>query len=122
MTGQFKTVNDIPRGDFKTHLPRFQAGNFENNVKLVSELEKVASKKGCTPAQLAIGWLRTLSKRDDMPEIYPIPGAVSIERIKENATNLELTDEELNAIDSIVGNFDILGDRWPAHSMVYADG
>ncbi|KAL9036450.1 MAG: hypothetical protein Q9214_006127 [Letrouitia sp. 1 TL-2023] len=71
--------------DIRRMFPRYQQGNFKVNVKLVKEIAAMAAKKGCTPAQLALGWLVTLSKREDMPEIIPIPGATSADHVKENA-------------------------------------
>lgn len=32
-------------------FPRFQPGNFEINMQLVQQVEAIAAKKGCTPAQ-----------------------------------------------------------------------
>lgn len=41
-------------------FPRFQPGNFEINKQLVQQMEDIAAKKSCTPAQLAINWKRGL--------------------------------------------------------------
>ena len=75
LTEKFQSVDDMDQKDIRRMFPRYQQGNFEINIKLVKEIETLAMKKGCTPAQLALGWLVTLSKREDMPEIIPIPGA-----------------------------------------------
>lgn len=56
-------------------LPRYQPENLRQNRKLVEEVEKLAGKKGCTTAQVALGWLLGLSKREGMPTIIPIPGS-----------------------------------------------
>lgn len=122
MTGQIKSHDDIPENDFRKLLPRFQPGNFEINLKLVDAVETIATKKNCTSSQLAISWLRNLSKRDGMPEIYPIPGAVSVERIKENSVEVELTEEEIEEIDTILASFEVVGDRYHAPAMAHIDG
>lgn len=122
LTGQIKSFTDIPESDLRRMLPRFQPENFENNLKLVKELEKIAKQKDCTPAQLAIGWLRTLSKRKGMPEIFPIPGATTVERVKENAVEVELTDREMEAIVGILKRCEVLGDRYPPQFMKLLDG
>lgn len=49
--------------------PRFTGENFEKNKAIYFRLDKLAKKHGCTPAQLAIGWV--LHQGDD---IVPIPG------------------------------------------------
>jgi pyridoxine 4-dehydrogenase len=85
LTGQIKSFEDIPDNDFRKILPRFQPENFEINMKLVKELEKIAKKKNCTSTQLAPGWVRSLSKREGMHEIIPIPGATTVDRVIENS-------------------------------------
>jgi pyridoxine 4-dehydrogenase len=122
LTGQIKSFDDIPENDFRKLLPRFQPGNFEINLKLVKEVEKIAAKKNCTSAQLAISWLRNLSKRKGMPEIYPIPGAVSVERVKENSVLVGLNEDEMESIDSILASFKIVGERYHPPAMAHAEG
>ena len=122
MTGQFKSFDDIPEKDFRRILPRFQPENFENNMKLVRELEKIAKKKKCTLAQLALGWVRGLSKREGMPEIIPIPGATTVERVLENSVEVELTQGEMDEIDSVLANCEVIGDRYHSIGMKYVNG
>ena len=50
-------------------LPRFQGENLERNKILYLQIEKLAEKHGCTPAQLALAWV--LHQGDD---VAPIPG------------------------------------------------
>lgn len=122
LTGQIKSYGDIPEGDFRRHMPRFQPENFDVNLKLVRELEKIAKNRDCTAAQLALGWLLTLSKRDGMPEIIPIPGSSTADRVVENSVELELTTEEMKEIDSILSRFDVSGDRYHAGAMKFVNG
>lgn len=102
-------------------LPRFSAENFDTNFKLVEEVEKLAAKKGCTPAQIAINWVIAQSKKPGMPKIIPIPGASSVERVKENTTIVPLTDEDLAEIDRILASFTPVGDRYHAAGMEMLD-
>lgn len=55
LTGEIKSHDDIPEGDFRRSVPRFSKENFPINLKLVTELQKIAKQKGVSPAQLAIG-------------------------------------------------------------------
>ncbi|KAB5581255.1 NADP-dependent oxidoreductase domain-containing protein [Coniochaeta sp. 2T2.1] len=114
LTGQFKSPEDIPEGDVRKGHPRFQPENFEINLQLVRQVQELAAKKGCTPAQLAIAWTRALSARSDMPVIIPIPGATTAERVEENTRLLQLTDHELEEINGTLANFQVRGTRYPA--------
>jgi pyridoxine 4-dehydrogenase len=122
LTGQIKSFEDIPEGDFRRHLPRFQPENFDGNMALVTEVQQLAKKRGVTPGQLAVSWLVALNKRPDMPKIIPIPGSVNVDRVKENAVWVDLTDEEMADIQKILDKCEIVGTRYPKHMMHLADG
>jgi len=118
LTGQLKKWDDIPEGDFRRTHPRFQPDNFDINLNLVRQVEALAKKKGCTPAQLAIGWCLALQRRPGMPTIIPIPGATTVERVEENAKIVDLTDEEMAEIDATLAEFEVQGGRYPDHAPV----
>ncbi|ROW18288.1 hypothetical protein VPNG_00025 [Cytospora leucostoma] len=118
LAGQIKTIDDIPEDDMRRHFPRFQPGNFEHNIALVHRVEELAKKKGVTPGQFAIGWVRSLSRRPGMPTIIPIPGATTADRVNENSKQVDLTDEELAIVDEILEKMDVKGTRYPAGSVV----
>lgn len=122
LTGQIKSYDDIPDKDIRKQLPRFQPENFEVNMKLVKELETIAVKKSCTSAQLALGWLLTLSKKPGVPTIIPIPGATSVNRVKENAKAVELSAEEMKEIEEILDKTEVAGDRYHSSGMALANG
>lgn len=122
LSGQIKKPEDIPEGDFRRNMPRFQPGTFDKNLELVKELEKIAKRKGCTPAQLAIGWTMYLSKRGGNPEIIPIPGATSEARIAENSKHVALTEDEVAEIDKILESFPIEGGRYGGPAVHHMNG
>lgn len=122
LTGQIKSAADIPEGDIRRMSSRFHAENFDVNIKLVNRIEQLAKKKGCTPAQLALGWLVSLSKRPGMPTIVPIPGSTTPERVEENANAVELTDLEMKEIGEILSSHQVVGDRYPPAFMKMVNG
>jgi pyridoxine 4-dehydrogenase len=61
-----------------------------------------AAKKGCTPAQLALSWIKTQSALPGMPVIVPVAGARSEERVAENATGVDLSSADLEEIRSVL--------------------
>lgn len=113
LSGEIKSVDDIPEGDIRRSLPRFSKENFPKNLELVDQLAKIAKESGNTPAQLAIGWVRHLSKKDDNPAIIPIPGATTESRIFENAEDVKLSSEDIEKIDSALKSFKVVGTRYP---------
>jgi aryl-alcohol dehydrogenase-like predicted oxidoreductase len=112
LTGRFRSIEDLAPTDWRRNNPRFQGENFRKNLELVTVVEALATKKGCTPAQLAIAWL--LSRGND---IVPIPGSTRAERVEENAAaaDLRLSAEE-NAMLEGVG-LSVAGERYPEGGM-----
>ena len=98
LTGRFTKFEDLPADDFRRRQPRFQGENFQKNLDLVRHVEEVASRKGCTPAQLVLAWL--LHQGDD---IVPIPGTTRVENLEENigALGVTLTQRDLERIDAV---------------------
>ncbi|KHN96668.1 Aldo/keto reductase [Metarhizium album ARSEF 1941] len=115
--GRIKSIDDLAPDDPKRRLPQFQDGNLQANLKLVEKVAALAREKGCTPAQVSLNWLLSLSKRPGMPVIIPIPGSSDPERIKENATITHLTDDDLAEIDAMLRGFVVAGERYPAAYM-----
>ncbi|KAF2706869.1 Aldo/keto reductase [Pleomassaria siparia CBS 279.74] len=121
LTGQIKSPDDIPADSYLRHLPRFQPDVFDTNLKLVAEVEKLASKKGVTPGQIAIGWVIAHSNRNGLGDIIPIPGATTSERIEENMKPAELSEDDLADIEVILKKFTPVGERYPAALMALSD-
>jgi pyridoxine 4-dehydrogenase len=116
LTGKIKSPEDMGT-DHHKHFPRWQGENFQKNLKLVQELEKLSAKRGCTTAQLALSWLKKGNGKKGFPWIVPIPGARSEGRIKENYTEIEFSDEELKEISNILESFPVAGTRYTEGGM-----
>ncbi|KAL4782333.1 NADP-dependent oxidoreductase domain-containing protein [Aspergillus varians] len=115
LTGQIRKYEDIPEDSMLRDYPRFQPENFDINVQIVHKVEELAAKKSCTPAQLAINWVRSLSGRPGLPPVViPIPGATTAARVEENSRVVELTEQDMAEIDAILAKFTPVGERYPA--------
>ncbi|OXG94487.1 pyridoxal reductase [Cryptococcus neoformans var. grubii Br795] len=101
---------DIPAGDFRTMLPRFQGQAFCDNQKLVDQVEEIAKKKGVTAGQLSLAWILAQSEF-----AIPIPGSSKVDRVRENssAIDVKLNNEELEALNKLASAFEIQGARYP---------
>ena len=89
--GLTKSVSDKSADELPEHLrvfPRFQGDVLEANLRLTKEVEKLAEKKGCSSPQIALAWIRSLSGRNGLGAIIPIPGAEREEWVKENCTEI----------------------------------
>jgi aryl-alcohol dehydrogenase-like predicted oxidoreductase len=110
LTGKINEDTKFDNTDFRNTIPRFNPENRKANQALVDLLSKFAENRKVTPAQLALAWL--LAKK---PWIVPIPGTTKLHRLEENlgAANVDLTPEDLHAIESASSNIRIEGARYP---------
>jgi aryl-alcohol dehydrogenase-like predicted oxidoreductase len=114
LTGRFATFEDLPEDDFRRRQPRFQGENFQKNLDLVRSVEEMASRKGCTPAQLVLAWL--LHQGDD---VVPIPGTTRVENLEENvgALGVTLTQRDLERIEAVFPKGVAAGARYAEGGM-----
>lgn len=110
LTGQIRSIEDLPEDDYRRHYPRFQGENFEKNLEVVRLIQELARQKGCTASQLALAWLLEKGKH-----IVPIPGTRSLERVHENlgALQVSFTNDEWAEIERISPKGFAAGGRYP---------
>jgi aryl-alcohol dehydrogenase-like predicted oxidoreductase len=115
LSGQIRSLDDLPDGDFRRSNPRFTGENFTRNLDTVDRVTEIAKEKGCTASQLALAWV--LAQGDD---IVPIPGTKRAHYLDENlaAAEISLTDEELSRIDEVAPKGGTAGDRYPNMSTI----
>jgi aryl-alcohol dehydrogenase-like predicted oxidoreductase len=118
LTGQIRSLDDFEPGDWRRTNPRFTGDNFQKNLQLVGEIERLAQEKHCTPAQLALAWV--LAQGDD---IVPIPGTKRRKYLEDNvgAVDVRLTADELTRIDRIVPRGAAAGERYLPQGMQTLD-
>ena len=111
LTGAINAETKLDTSDFRSTVPRFTPENRKANEPLVELLQRFAEKKGATPAQVALAWL--LAKES---WIVPIPGTTKLHRLEENlgAANIQLSAEELKAIEDASSQIKVEGARYPA--------
>ncbi|RYP41860.1 hypothetical protein DL767_000689 [Monosporascus sp. MG133] len=104
LTGRFRKLEDVPKGDLRLMTGRFQPENFYKNLALVDKLTEMAEKKGAMVAQLALAWIRSHfnNPETNCGTIIPIPGGTAAERVNENCKIVELTPEEKAKLDEIL--------------------
>ncbi len=112
LTGKINADTKFDANDFRNKVPRFDPENRRANQALVDVVEKFAKQKSATPAQVALAWV--LAQK---PWIVPIPGTTKLHRLRENigAVSLQLTPEDLRALESAASQIKVQGARYPEH-------
>jgi len=113
LTGTIDKNATFDSSDFRSIVPRFKPENMEANQVLVDLIKKVAADKNATPSQIVLAWV--LAQK---PWIVPIPGTRKLERLEENlgAAEINLTYDELNALNDALSKIKVYGDQYPAGS------
>ncbi|KAH6778199.1 oxidoreductase superfamily protein [Perilla frutescens var. hirtella] len=93
-----KFIQNLPEGDYRKMFPRFQAENLESNKVVYEKISEMATRKGCSPAQLALAWVH--HQGDD---VSPIPGTSKINNLNENigALLVKLNLEEMTQLSAL---------------------
>ncbi|PYO63276.1 MAG: aldo/keto reductase [Gemmatimonadetes bacterium] len=112
LTGTIDEKTTFVSSDFRNIVPRFTPEARKSNLALVDVLRTIANRNKATPAQTALAWL--LARK---PWIVPIPGTTKLARLDENiaAAAIELSAEDLRAIESAASRIAIQGARYPEH-------
>jgi aryl-alcohol dehydrogenase-like predicted oxidoreductase len=112
LTGKITAETKFDSTDFRSTIPRFRPENMDANQAMVALLDRFATEKKATPAQIALAWL--LAKK---PWIVPIPGTTKLGRLEENigAAEVQLTADELREIERAASNINVQGARYPEH-------
>ena len=114
LTGALRKADDLEADDFRRSLPRFQAENFDANVRLVETLQALAEEKGVTAAQLALAWV--INQSDF---IVPIPGARKLDHLEQNAAaaGITLSAEESSRLAEALSPALVAGNRYTDASL-----
>jgi aryl-alcohol dehydrogenase-like predicted oxidoreductase len=97
--------------DLRAVFPRFTPEAIKANMPVVQLIAGIAKKRNASNAQVALGWL--LAQK---PWIVPIPGMDKIEYLDDNikAVDLQLTNEDLEQIDTEMSKIELHGERLDA--------
>ena len=114
LTGQIRSMADLPEDDWRRTNPRFQEHALQENLELADRVTEIAERRGITPAQLALAWV--MAKGED---IVPIPGTKSPRRLEENAAaaEIKLSAQDVEELDNAISPEAVRGDRYPEGMM-----
>ncbi|XP_077252716.1 putative aldo-keto reductase 3 [Tasmannia lanceolata] len=98
---------------YREYLPRFNGENLEHNARVFERVNEMATKKGCTPSQLALAWVHHQGN-----DVCPIPGTTKIVNFDQNigALSVKLTPDEMADLESFAA---FKGDRYPGEFLTW---
>jgi aryl-alcohol dehydrogenase-like predicted oxidoreductase len=114
LTGQIKSRDDLPEGDWRRNDPRYSEDNFGANLKIVDAIRAVAERNNASLAQVALAWLIAQG-----PHVVPIPGVKRRVTMEDSvaAADLELSQADLAELDAAVPPGAAQGPRYREQGM-----
>ena len=100
--------------DARRAFPRFEPANLKRNLALVERLSRFATVKGCSISELAIAWVMRQGQN-----VIAIPGTKHVKSVDDNirALEIDLSPDEIAAIDRLVPVGAAAGERYPPEAM-----
>ncbi|PWA58261.1 aldo/keto reductase/potassium channel subunit beta [Artemisia annua] len=111
-----KVAENLMEGDIRKNNPRFQ--NMDHNKTVFERVNEMATRKGCSAAQLALAWVHHQGT-----DVVPIPGTTKVENFNQNigALTVKLTSEEMAELESFASSDAVKGERNPFMQMTWAN-
>lgn len=118
LTGKIDENTTFDKTDFRNTVPRFSEESRKANGALVDLLNRIATEKSVTNAQIALAWL--LAQK---PWIVPIPGTTKLHRLEENlaAVNITLSADDLEKINDALSTIEVQGSRYNEQAQKMID-
>ncbi|KAF7369318.1 Aldo/keto reductase [Mycena venus] len=108
LSGLYRSPDDLDPADFRRMVPRYNATNFPNILKIADGLAEIGKKYNASSSQVALAWL--LAQGED---VIPIPGTKKVKYLEENlaAVKVTLSPEDVAAIRKLAVDADAAGGR-----------
>ncbi len=112
LTGELRSLDGLPEGDWRRTAPRFKGENFAHNLALADRVRAIAEQHAATPGQLALAWV--LSRG-----VTAIPGTKRRAYLEENVAAAEFTvdSDTLAALSAVIPADEVAGERYVAAAM-----
>lgn len=110
----------------RTFYPRFHRENYEHNQGLLRQLQAFIVERGLdiSISALAVAWVirrGLLNQADSKAAIMPLIGMRSNDSLTDNLKAvkfaLDMSQQDAEALESMLRSFEIRGERYPPHVM-----
>ena len=109
LSGKVQDVTQFVAGDIRSAMPRFKPDNYARNLQLLAPMQAIATRVGCTLAELAMAWVLHQGEH-----IIALPGTTSVEHLHEDirGASVQLDAAVLAELDQLFAPQAIAGDRY----------
>jgi len=112
LSGTIRDLSVLAEDDRRRDHPRYAEDNVQENLALLTVLDRLANAKGASPAQIALAWL--ISRGGD---IIPIPGTKRRTWLEQNVDALDITLSAEDRLETVFKPGVTAGLRYPPGQM-----
>ncbi|CCK68436.1 aldo/keto reductase family protein KNAG_0A07840 [Huiozyma naganishii CBS 8797] len=121
LSGEIKSNDDIPVGDIRKTMKRFNGEWLQQNLKLTEFLrDEIINKRPqesrISLPQVALGWIKKWNHNPEFPgtRFIPIPSGSGVSRVEENfdEAKVQISEAEFEMINKYLKEFVTSGDRY----------
>lgn len=118
LSGDVTDISTLVDGDIRKGMPRFQTEHMQQNLPLLSVLKEISDEQQCSMAQASLAWVLSRGAH-----IHVIPGTTNIVHLRDNvaASDIQLTDKQIQRLDDTFAHEKISGARYPAATQLEID-
>ena len=109
LTGQLPDMSQVPEGDLRYSMPRFNDDNYPKNMQLLQPFLALAKEADVLPVELAIAWV--LAQGD---HVIALPGTTNFEHMRQNANagSLQIAPEIIQRAGALINQDNVYGLRY----------
>ena len=118
LTGQLQQPWNLPAGDLRLGMPRFNQDNYPKNLALLQPFLALAEEANVLPVELAIAWV--IAQGDN---IIALPGTTQTQHMRQNANAGRLTIDPtiIKQVGELIHQGNVFGPRYNAVAQADID-
>ena len=117
LAGGVRKMSQLSERDIRHGMPRFQGNAFENNLRVLEQIELLGLRWGMTLAQVCLNWLWSRGEH-----VGAIPGTSNLShwRDDQGATS-PLSEDQVTELEELFQNYRFEGERYAPAKLAQLD-
>ena len=117
LAGGVRKMIQLSERDIRHGMPRFQGNAFENNLRVLEQVELLGLRWGMTLAQVCLNWLWSRGEH-----VGAIPGTSNLSHWRDDqAATSPLTEDQVTELEELFQNYRFEGERYAPAKLAQLD-
>lgn len=117
LAGGVRKMIQLSERDIRHGMPRFQGNAFENNLRVLEQVELLGLRWGMTLAQVCLNWLWSRGEH-----VGAIPGTSNLSHWRDDqAATSPLSEDQVTELEELFQNYRFEGERYAPAKLAQLD-